>query len=53
MAETLKAAVAVIGIDMARPRSTLPAWIGAVRSCCGGDGHAARQKHSSPTCRLA
>ena len=52
MSHNLNDAVAVVGIDMARTRSTSSASIAAVRSCCVRSGRVAKLKHALPTCHL-
>ena len=53
MSQTLKTAIAVVGIDLVRTHSTLLALISAARSLCGRSGRVARSRHVWPTCRRA
>jgi hypothetical protein len=53
MSQKLNAAIAVIGIDIGKNSFHLVVMITAVPSCCDRNGHAARWKRGSPTCRRA
>jgi hypothetical protein len=53
MSEKLNSSIAVIGIDIARTRSTWWATISAVQSCCGRSSRVASWKHGWPTCHRA
>ena len=53
MPETAHKAIAVVGIDIGRTRSTSSVWMNAVRFCCVRSGRGARGKHVLRTCHRA
>jgi hypothetical protein len=53
MAETLKAAAAVIGIDTGKNFSHVVGLDPRGATVLGSSGHAAKWKRVSPTCQLA
>jgi len=53
MSQTATTAIAVIGIDLGKNRSTSWATMRAAPSCCGKSGRVAKWKRGSPIYRLA
>jgi hypothetical protein len=49
---TLKAAIAVIDIDISKNSFTPLASISAVQLCCARSGRMAKWKHALPTCLI-